>query len=197
LAGVKLFPATEESIGEIKKLYSRHSNCRCIIREEVVYIGKKAPTKIVDYTAEAMRKATPGKGKLEYLPDSIVKKMSKQDYKVYLNDKSGADWLHKTLGGNIKMVHADSVHKSADYLWNGKYLEKKTIYSGAVGKIERRLREAYAQTSDKCVLLEISQTSKLSQNIPLQKIRRLMGVLRLSEILIKSGEKLVRYFKKI
>ena len=75
-------------------------------------------TKRIDVTKEYMKRATPGKGRLEL----------DEGYDVKSNPKeiAFAGWLHSTLGGDIRLIKKNDDTKSPDYEWNGKLWDLKS-----------------------------------------------------------------------
>ena len=71
-------------------------------------------------TKEYIQKATPGKGQIIY-DEGYNKHKHEKEIKI-------AEWIHKTLGGNIKLLNeATEVNvKTPDYKWNEKLWDLKT-----------------------------------------------------------------------
>ena len=80
-----------------------------------------ADMKIQDVTKEYLRCATPGKGAITY--DAGYKAESRK------NEIAAAEWLLDTFGGDIVLLteSATKSEKRADYLWNGKLWDLKSV----------------------------------------------------------------------
>lgn len=87
---------------------------------------KPVDNKVKPYTEvqdEYFKAATPGKGILSCDEGCTTK--------LYENEVEFAEWLHKTLGGDLHVfeeIH-ENKRKNPDYLWNGKLWDLKTITS--------------------------------------------------------------------
>lgn len=91
-----------------------------------------------DVTQEYLDNATPGEG--EFTVDEGCKD------KRYKKEVDFADWLHKTLGGNIHVYeekHEYEGQKNPDYLWNGKIWDLKSPKNeeGANSLIRKGMRQ--------------------------------------------------------
>ena len=73
----------------------------------------------VDVKDLYVRNATPNIGVLKYENGFEPKK--------YPTEVSFATWLHSTLGGDITMLAETKISKMADYLWNGKLWDLKSV----------------------------------------------------------------------
>lgn len=77
--------------------------------------------KVQDVTKEYHRSAAPGKGAVTY--DAGYKSWKhKEEIKI-------ADWLHENFGGDILLLTESTTQgeKRADYLWNGKLWDLKSV----------------------------------------------------------------------
>ena len=77
--------------------------------------------KIQDMTNEYYRSATPGKGAVTYDVG--------YETETHQNEIIMAEWLCNTFGGSITLLTESSTkgEKRADYLWNGKLWDLKSV----------------------------------------------------------------------
>ncbi|MBQ9348980.1 MAG: hypothetical protein IJT94_16860, partial [Oscillibacter sp.] len=99
-----------------------HPRCGCAVQ----YIEVEAPKPFmrgVDVTKEYIDNATPGVGTVE-LEDGYEEATHKAEIET-------AEWLHKNLGGNIRLLHESNEQrvKTADYLWRDKLWDLKSVTS--------------------------------------------------------------------
>lgn len=139
LAGTYIYPDVPDDV------YRRHQRCRCTV-DYIPNKSKKAQNvwskewkdienrkevgikkehnltlkKGVDVTTEYERGKFPGQGKIKY-EDGYDRKGHTEEIEV-------AEWLHKTLGGDVILLVESSVDgvKMPDYIWNSKYWELKS-----------------------------------------------------------------------
>ena len=93
---------------------------------------------IIEITESYLQQAKPGQGTIRKEPDY-------QD-KNHAEEIEMAEWIHETFGGDITLLaEKDGVYleKSADYEWNGKLWELKTVRS--VKGIDAAVRKAIPQ----------------------------------------------------
>lgn len=144
IAGIYSYPDVP------KDVYRRHQRCRCTVdynpgngkvqnvhskkwrtSEEIGKIERRkavgidtsiklSPEKGKDVTTEYVRTKYPGQGSIVY--DEGYEK------EKHGEEINAAQWLHKKLGGDIKLLNESSVDgvKMPDYIWRGKYWELKT-----------------------------------------------------------------------
>lgn len=98
--------------------------------------GRFAPKYYVDVTKQYLQEATPGRGNI--------------DRERGYNDESHkeeiefANWLHKTLGGDIKLLQEDrSRDFNPDYEWNALQWELKS--PTVISSIEKLVRKGMRQ----------------------------------------------------
>ena len=94
---------------------------------------------VKEVSKEYIIKSTPNEGKIIRDSDFVEKRHDEEiDF---------ADWLHQKLGGTI--VHnADSQTQGkhfADYTWNGKLWELKTLSSNKANTVDKHIQTAYHQ----------------------------------------------------
>ena len=152
LAGTYNYPDVPEDV------YKRHNNCGCTVE---YYPGKGKRLQNVhnqnnwrqvedgetielrksigidnsnakDVTKEYIRKATPGKGDIKKAANFISKGAE--------NEIEGANWLLKTFGGDITLNEFKET-KYADYWWNGKLWDLKTLSSSKYNTIDQHVRD--------------------------------------------------------
>lgn len=112
--------------------------------KEKVYEGEK-PVPIndkpyTDVTQEYLDNATPGEGTLTHDKGCL------DNYEYYKDENNFADWLHKTLGGDIHVNEEKYEYegqKNPDYWWNGKLWDLKTPESlkGVNGRIKHGMHQ--------------------------------------------------------
>lgn len=145
LAGTYMYPDVP------KDVYRRHQRCRCTVdyipekskkvqnvwtkewhsidekdrieKRKQVGIKKEYHLNLkrgTDVTTEYEHGKFPGQGKINY--DSGYNKT------LHENEIEFAEWLHRKLGGDIRLVNEINMQgqKSPDYVWNGKYWDLKT-----------------------------------------------------------------------
>jgi hypothetical protein len=149
---------------------------------------------VIDCTQEALRKATPGKGKIEYLPAEVVGKMSKNQLQVYETDKACAEWLHQKFGGDIKIIQPSAKAKSSDFLWKEEMWELKTFKGGKVARIDDKLRAGVQQSTNRAVIINIVRESRVYNNLDLREIKRLVDKREVKKLIIKRTDELLAYF---
>ena len=133
-----------------KDVYRRHQRCRCTVNydpgsgkvqnvhskqwrtqeeQEIINIRKKIGiseqaaltlNKGTDVTKEYNNNRFPGQGKVSYDEG--------YDLETHVEEVETAQWLHKTFGGDKKLLAEASTDgiKMPDYNWNGKYWELKS-----------------------------------------------------------------------
>lgn len=139
LAGTYVYPDVPDDV------YRRHQRCRCTVdyipdkskkaqnvwtkewkdiekRKEVGLEKEHELTlkKGTNVTTEYEHKKSPGQGKIIY--------DSGYDMQSHPEEIAAAEWIHTTLGGDIKLLTeatADGI-KMPDYIWNNKYWELKS-----------------------------------------------------------------------
>lgn len=128
-------------------VFRRHQNCRCTViyqpvkgksqniwNKKVIVentfkkiqhpLEKKkiwVTKNLEDVTTEYVKKSQPGKGEIIY-DDGYKIQTHKDEINI-------AKWLHRNLGGDIFLINEKNIQniKSADYLWNGKLWDLKTV----------------------------------------------------------------------
>jgi hypothetical protein len=150
--------------------------------------------KVIDYTREVLKNATPGKGKIEYLPAEVVKKMNKNQLDVYETDKACAEWLHRKFGGNIKIIQPTAKAKSSDFLWKEEMWELKTFKGGKIARIDDKLRAGVRQSRNRAVIINIAKESRVYNNLDLRAIKRLVDKRKVKQLIIKRSDELLAYF---
>lgn len=139
----------------------------------------------INVTAEYIREATPGEGVISIEPG--------YNSKSHKEENDFAVWLHKTFGGTI--VHnKDSETKDfhfADFTWNQRLWELKTISSSKYNTIDQHIRDANKQiaTNRGGFFIDISKSQidieKMSEMI--EKSMKLRGLPQ-TDVLIKNGD---------
>lgn len=145
-------------------VFARHDGCGCIINytskkgtrtrstdkwswHDVIEDPKGKEAELItgeakgNITKEYLAKATPGEG-------SIIKQPGFTD-KGHEEEINFAEWLKETLGGEI-IHNADSDIKGkhyADFTWNGKLWELKTIASSKYNTFDQHIRDANKQVA--------------------------------------------------
>ncbi len=144
VAGTYTYPDVPQDV------YRRHQRCRCTVEynprdgkiqnvhskqwRDETELDKVEARKVIglnenlniqhqkgtDVTKEYERNKYPGKGKLEF-DDNY----NKQDHQREIDM---AEWLHKNLGGDIKLLNESIVDgiMMPDYMWQNKYWELKS-----------------------------------------------------------------------
>lgn len=105
-----------EQFGKVAKAFEKADKNAA----ETVENGVKPYTEVQN---DYFKDATPGEGVLSYDEGCTTA--------LYKNEMTFAEWLHKTLGGDIHVfeeIH-ENKRKNPDYLWNGKLWDLKTITS--------------------------------------------------------------------
>jgi hypothetical protein len=118
-------------------------------------------------TAEYLKRAKPGEGKVVYEPGYVRKK---HDAEI-----SMADWMLKTLGGEIHLLpeSTEEGQEMPDFNWNGKLWELKTLESSTYRKTDKRIQKANSQISPNRggIILDYSK-SELDLETALDYIQR-------------------------
>lgn len=159
LAGTYNYPDVPEDV------YKRHNNCRCTVEYypgkgkrlqnvhnqnnwrqvedgETIELRKNIGidnSKVKNVTKEYVRRATPGKGDIKKAANFISKGAE--------NETEGANWLLKTFGGDITLNEFKET-KYADYWWNGKLWDLKTLSSSKYNTIDQHVRDCSKQIQD-------------------------------------------------
>lgn len=150
------------------------------------------PTKWLDVTEQYRRSAKPGIGDITY--DAGYKTGQHRD-EIFM-----ADWLHRTFGGEIKLLVESDVKGQTmpDFLWNEKFWELKGALS--VNSADKLLQHALKQIQDKPggvilnILADIDMTS-LEKQLLRRAARSKIDLFDL--ILLSKGElsEILRYKK--
>lgn len=123
-----------------------------------------------DITEEALKNATPGKGKLIF------------GSKVPKEDRETGEWVFKTFGGNVEVLDEQPEEgKRPDSVWNEKFWEYKRISSKT--SIDDRMRKAKHQLVEASnrinedldgtgVIIDIANR-KMSQDDAINEINRI------------------------
>ena len=159
LAGTYNYPDVPEDV------YKRHNNCRCTVEYypgkgkrlqnvhnqnnwrqvedgETIELRKNIGidnSKVKNVTKEYVRRATPGKGDIKKAANFISKGAE--------NETERANWLLKTFGGDITLNEFKET-KYADYWWNGKLWDLKTLSSSKYNTIDQHVRDCSKQIQD-------------------------------------------------
>lgn len=151
------------------------------------------PLRTENVTEEYQRAATPGQGTVTY-EDGYQIKGHHDEIKM-------ADWIHRTFGGDIKLLAESKVQgdKTPDFLWNGRFWELKGVTSK--NSIDRAVREAAKQIRaiPGGIILDISASDLSIEEIEAaigQRIPRI--ALDSVDALLVAGEqleKILRYKK--
>lgn len=146
-----------------------------------------------DVTKEYMEAATPGRGTVTYEDGYVVK--------THRNEIKMADWLHRTFGGDIRLLKESKEPggKTPDFRWNGRGWELKGVSSK--NSVDRAVREA-AKQIEACpggIILDASSSElavDVIENVIGDRIRRI--ALDSVDVMIVSDEdlkKIMRYKK--
>ena len=95
---------------------------------------------IGDVTSEYVNKATPNSGIID-IPNGYNEKSHREEIAF-------AEWIHKTLGGNIEMIKEKNNVKNPDYKWNGRLWDLKTIGSNKFNTIDQHIRDGLKQIDE-------------------------------------------------
>ncbi len=143
-----------------------------------------------DVTEEYLKNATPGEGDLSHDSGCIGKH--------YKNELDFADWIHKTLGGDIHVyeeVH-DEFKKNPDFLWNGKLWDLKTISTekAANTAIQRGLKQI--KNNPGGIMLNLSDNDYSDEGL-MQVINKRMNWYHddVGDIMIVSKNKLIKILR--
>ena len=132
-------------INKMRRVNYAANKERINAQKRAAYAARKAlenqepsvPGVIQDVLAEYQRNAKPGAGTLTY----------GESYRIahHAEEIKTAQWLHENLGGDIVLLAESSVkyEKRADYLWDGKYWELKSISTAKAA--DSALRSAVKQ----------------------------------------------------
>lgn len=146
--------------------------------------AQRAALTPVDVTQEYLDSATPGQGTITY----------ENGYKVkgHQDEIKMADWLHRTLGGDIKLLKESKEQgsKTPDFLWNGRNWELKGVTT--LNSIDRATREAAKQIQDNpggiiLNLLDATQSIESIENAILQRFRRI-NLGSLDVLIVSDGD---------
>lgn len=201
LAGVYNYPDVP------KDVYKRHNNCGCTIEYypgkgkrlqdvhnkgnwRTVEDGTKIEfrqqigadnSNVKDVTKEYVRKATPGKGQLEF-EDGYHNKNHDAE-------KETAKWIYDTFGGNVKALKETSEKKMADFSWNGKLWELKTTSSTKEATIDKIIRKACGQIKENNggIILEMDNGLSLEKNAELVRSKAVLRAKEDTDFIIKTN----------
>lgn len=139
---------------------------------------------------EYFENATPGEGKLSHDKGCTEK--------LYKDELDFADWLHKTLGGNIHIyeeIH-EEYRKNPDYLWNGKLWDLKTISSekAANTAIQRGMKQI--KNNPGGIMLDLGD-NEFSEELLTQVISKRMNWYKdsVGDIMIVSRNKIFKILR--
>jgi hypothetical protein len=149
------------------------------------YMAKVEGGTIYDERDVALVNATPNSGKI-----------TKQAGGRFLpKEADGAEWLNKTLGGNIFKLAEAKVPKirMADVKWRRKLLDFKNII-GSKSSVANALREGAGQVrKGGVILLNVSKRER-SLALIVPDVLHNMERYSVSEVILRDGDKLVAYF---
>lgn len=143
---------------------------------------------------EYLKKATPGEGKLIF-ENGYKKSIHKNEIKI-------ADYIHKTLGGDIICLTEPNITgvKSPDYNWNGKLWDLKT--KSSLNAVDKGIREGAKQIINNPggIILDIGNND-LKENDIKKVVENRMYRTKLDAldvITIKNGsiKSIIRYEKR-
>ncbi len=102
-----------------------------------------------------------------------------------------AYWILENLGGDILLLkEKQSGQRTADYMWNGKLWELKSITSSKYNTIDQHIRDGYKQIKERPggIFLDISG-SRLNIIEAEEMVTRSMRLRKISEIeiIIRKG----------
>lgn len=146
----------------------------------------------VNVTAEYLDAATPGQGTITY----------EDGYKVkgHQDEINMADWLHRTFGGNIKLLKESNVknQETPDFLWNQKMWELKGASS--INSADKLLQHAIKQIQENpggviLNILEDIDMAKLEKQLVRRFLRSNIDTLDLMVLSKKELAKILRYKK--
>ena len=150
---------------------------------------KEASSPITDVTAEYTKAATPGKGAKVF--DNGYNK------KDHVEEVKFADWLHETLGGDIRVLKESDIEgqKMPDYIWNDKTLELKSVSS--ISAVDRQIHKAVKQIDESgMIAIDITNyredADKLIKEIEYRFPKRARGN---NDLMIKSDNDLVKIIR--
>ncbi len=143
---------------------------------------KKIKSKNV--TQEYIEKATPGKGV----------KTIQDGFKDVNGEKTGANWLHSTFGGDIVLLADNNPQgeSNPDYLWKNKLWDLKSLTTDNKNTIDNRIRHGVKQTlkNPGGLLLDYSESPlKLSKAIIETDTYAQKRAKATIDVIIKKGEK--------
>lgn len=200
-----------------KDVYRRHQRCRCTVDynpgngkiqnvhskewRTTEQISKIERRKMVGIDTSI--KLSPGKGKdvtTEYVRNKYPKQGSIVYDEGYEKDKhieeiNIAQWLHRNLGGDIKLLNESSVDgiKMPDYIWRGKYWELKTTSTEKAAN--SAIRKGIKQIEENPGGIILNYESDIDMQETLQVIEKRMKGSKQGdipvEIMIIQKEKLV------
>lgn len=104
-----------------------------------------------DVLAGYINKATPGQGLITYDFDYKIGK-HKEEIRI-------ADWLHDTFGGDIALLTESTVkgEKRADYLWNGKLWDLKSVTTEKAANTALKRGLAQIKTNPGGIILDYGE----------------------------------------
>lgn len=151
----------------------------------------EAPIKMTstDVTEEYLSAATPGEGTVTF----------EDGYKVsgHRNEINMADWIHRTFGGDIKLLKESTVknQETPDYLWKQKMWELKGTAS--INGADKRLQHAIKQIQDNPggVILNITEDVDMDK-LEKQLLRRfLRSDVDAFDLMLLSRDELVKILR--
>lgn len=182
-------------------VFRRHEGCRCVVtyqngsfRQNVhtrdtwenpvaaYYERQQARNNIIQSLGEYIRNATPGKGN--------ISKASDFKEKGHSEEIAFSNWIFQYFGGDIRLNEDKKEKRYADYLWNGKLWELKTISSSNYNTIDQHIRDGNKQINENRggIFLDISNSELTISEIEsyLEKILAERKIFN-TDIIIRKG----------
>lgn len=146
---------------------------------------KRRQTLPSDVTEEFLRKAKPGKGTI-----TIDEGYNREEYKAEIEI---SEWIHKELGGEITVRIESKVEgeESADYEWNGRLWELKTLSSSTYNKTDKRIQKANSQIDKNRggIILDYSHSAlSITEAEKLVRESAQHRISKPTDIIIKKGD---------
>lgn len=155
-----------------------------------------ADKKIVDRTHEFLDRVKPGEG--------YISKMNGFDNKSTVKlgeaEKEAARWILKNIGGSIQYIPTTGTTKTPDYKWNRTELELKTLKTGSLNAVTRRISQGSKQINKNGgLLLDFTNSELIAKNGNLLYKRIQHDMLRygVDFVIVRDGDAVAKYFARI
>ena len=179
-----------EKFNSMRREYREENKDKINAQKRAAYAAnKESKNAIIDVTDEYKKSSTPGVGKIVFDEN--------YDKKSHLEEMDFANWIHNTLGGDIRALSESTIdgQKMPDFIWKERKLELKTISS--IPSIDRQIHKAAKQIDEKGIIaIDISgRTEDIEKTIKEIEYRFPKRTRGENDLIIKSGDELLKVIK--